>query len=108
MKKETVDYLNYTTDTLVANVIDDDFYSLIAEESVELAKAALKIRRTLSESNPTDKDLKFEDAFANFLEEFADLINVVQPLLLPSDKEVIEKVLLEKRERWLYRLGLDN
>lgn len=77
----------------------------LSEEAGELAKAALKMRRTMSERNPTP--ITFEDAEKNLIEEIADVLFCLS--LIGYAPESLEKELGEirayKTVRWAGRLG---
>ena len=47
-------------------------YPQIAEEAAELAKAALKLRRAITQTNPTP--VTVDEAVENIIEEYADTI----------------------------------
>jgi NTP pyrophosphatase (non-canonical NTP hydrolase) len=69
----------------------------LAEESVELAKACLKLARKLRGENPTPKSKA--ECQRELLEEFTDVIQCSRELKLQPDEEQIE----EKRLRFLTR-----
>ena len=75
----------------------------LAEESSELAQAALKYRRALSGGNPTPVPCVVADE--NLQEELADtLLNAV---LAGVDYVEIANVLDRKINRWCDRLGVE-
>lgn len=84
----------------------------LAEEASELAQAALKLRRALDGTNPTPKNVA--ECEANFIEEFADIDNVINVLLdawfgddFKSEDEfwnAVREIEDSKYSRWLSRL----
>lgn len=80
----------------------------LAEESTELAHAALKLRRTLTSSNPTP--VTYDQALEMMAEELADIFVCVDALRykLPGVKQVIllreNATMLDKAARWVQRL----
>lgn len=74
----------------------------LAEESAELAQAALKERRALEDDNPTP--VSYTDAHANLLEEVADVYVSLGELLSLADWEKVACVRAEKEKRWIRRL----
>lgn len=74
----------------------------LAEESAELAQAALKERRTLTSDNPTPKT--YQQAHVNLLEEVADVYVSLGELLSLADWETVAHIRAEKENRWMQRL----
>lgn len=74
----------------------------LAEESAELAQAALKERRALEDDNPTP--VSYTDAHANLLEEVADVYVSLGELLSLEDWERVAHTREEKENRWMQRL----
>lgn len=74
----------------------------LAEEAAELAQAALKERRTLSDENPTPKT--YQNAHTDLLEEVADVYVSLGELLSLLDWEVVAHTRAEKEKRWIERL----
>ena len=74
----------------------------LAEESAELAQAALKERRTFDDDNPTP--VSYPDAHANLLEEVADVYVSLGELLSLADWETVAHTRAEKENRWMQRL----
>lgn len=74
----------------------------LAEESAELAQAALKERRTLTSENPTPKT--FRQAHIDLLEEVADVYVSLGELLSLADWERVARIREEKENRWIQRL----
>lgn len=76
----------------------------LAEEASELSHAALKHRRTLSDTNPTP--VSKEDSIKNLLEEIADvslLINLLGFNTEPNEA-ICREIMAMKTERWADRL----
>lgn len=59
----------------------------MAEESAELAKAALKLARIIRKENPTP--VKEDDAIANLYEEYTDVVQCGRELNLRPDEDQI-------------------
>ena len=57
---------------IVNNLSDEDILCSISEESAELAKAALKLRRALTKTDPTP--VTVDEAKANLFEEYSDVL----------------------------------
>ncbi len=76
----------------------------LAEEASELAQAALKFRRTLSNSNPTP--VTRHEAETILLEEIADvkLCLHVAGFEAVRHKIQVNRTITEKAERWMKRL----
>ena len=84
----------------------------LAEESSELAQAALKLRRALDGTNPTPKSV--EECLENIQEEMADVFVCLTMFGKSAERDGIliynrymEKVIkieYEKEVRWLSRL----
>ena len=75
----------------------------LAEEAAELAQAALKYRRAITQDNPTP--VKPEDALEALREEIADvdLCIVISGVM----EEMVDELprMEKKRSRWIKRLG---
>ena len=67
----------------------------LAEESAELAQAALKERRTLTSDNPTPKT--YTQAHADLLKEIADVYCCLGELLSLTDWETVAHIRTEKK-----------
>lgn len=74
----------------------------LAEESAELAQAALKLRRAYDGTNPTP--MTEEDAYDDLLEEIADVELYLDQLSI--NKKRIEEIKGVKGYRWQKRLGM--
>lgn len=82
----------------------EELLAQLAEEASELAHAALKLRRTYDDINPTP--VPKEDAVRNLLEEIADVSLVINMLGFNTDRnEVIcREIMVKKTDRWAERL----
>lgn len=74
----------------------------LTEEALELALAALKLRRVLDGRNPTP--VTKEQATANLLEEYGDVLNTVEVLVTPTQATQVTERRMAKRTRWVNRL----
>lgn len=74
----------------------------LAEECAELGKAALKLRRVMTGTNPTP--LTDEEAWKNFTEEVSDVMGVLKTLDISTHTVVIQEIQEYKFERWVRRL----
>lgn len=74
----------------------------LAEEAAELAQAALKERRALTNDNPTP--VSYADARSNLIEEIADVFVCLSELLEIRDWEEVANIREQKENRWLRRL----
>ena len=57
---------------IAANLSEEDILCQISEEADELAKAALKLRRAITQTNPTP--VTAEKAADNLIEEYGDTV----------------------------------
>lgn len=57
---------------IAENLSDEDILCQIAEEAAELAQAALKLRRAITQTNPTP--VTAEKAADNLIEEYGDTV----------------------------------
>lgn len=78
----------------------------LAEEAAELSQAALKLRRAISQHNPTP--MTVDEAEKNLREEIAD-VWVCLNAYFPDEKngmimDSIFDVACAKEERWVYRI----
>ena len=71
----------------------------LAEESAELAQAALKLARYLRAENPTQKSRKQGEE--DLKEEVTDVILAMEALGLQADPKIRD----QKRQRWIGRLS---
>lgn len=89
--------------TFITNALSkDEVLAQLAEESAELAQAALKYRRLICAKNPTGTTLS--SAVDNLIEETADVLNCLEVLGL-AKLEDVSRIKYEKRKRWVKRLG---
>ena len=61
---------------IAENLSDEDILCQIAEEAAELAQAALKLRRAITQTNPTP--VSDEEAVDSMIEEYADTIGAFE------------------------------
>lgn len=89
------------------NVGAAELLAQLAEEAAELAQAALKYRRALTEDNPTPASV--EEALRSLQETIADVDLCIVLADIPEFDEL--RMMEEKRKRWVQRLmelGGDN
>lgn len=96
---------------ITANLSDEDILCQIAEEAAELSKAALKLRRVLTGTNPTP--VSYEDAIYNLIEEYTDTVVAFMAYAKKSeiDTEVYElsnENIESKFYRWAKRIKEDK
>ena len=84
------------------NLTQEELLAQLAEEAVELAHAALKLRRVYDGANPTP--VKRSDAFANLKEEIADVQLLLRVLELDRHRMECDRIAEKKLERWVQRL----
>lgn len=73
-------------------------YELLAEESAELAKAALKMARVLRQENPTPVTLIEAESMVR--EEWTDVIQCAEEINIMIDLDQIEAKQKRFFERW--------
>ena len=81
----------------------------LAEEAAELAQAALKLRRTIVNTNPTP--VSEEEALNGLYEEIADVELCIWALKLQYTSEQIakvEKIIHRKAARWCGRVDANH
>ena len=85
-----------------------EIMATLAEEAIELAKAALKYRRTLISGNPTN--ITQAQALEELREEIADvdlcLVIAGEDICEGTDEELLR--MEAKRNRWIMRLSLEG
>lgn len=84
------------------NLSQEELLALLAEEAVELAHAALKLRRVYDGTNPTP--VKRAAAFADLKEEMADVGLVASVLGYDRYRPEIMRIQNDKLLRWVQRL----
>lgn len=89
--------------TIRRKIPKEELLAQLAEESVELAHAALKLRRVYDGTNPTP--VHHSEAFANLKEELADVSLIIDVLGLDISSGDIMEIQQAKLKRWLQRLG---
>ena len=92
-----------TINEIRKTVSKDDLLCQLAEECLELAQAALKLRRAITQTNPTP--VTYNQALEDLMEEAADVVLCLR--VLPEVEEngyIIDIGIAEKAERWMNRL----
>lgn len=82
-----------------------ELFAQLAEEATELAKAALKMRRAITDVNPTP--ITEAEAYGNLIEELADVRGCLMALEIGTDSataQSIRSITEVKMERWATRL----
>jgi len=100
-EKEVDIYMN-EVEYIKENLSETERLLGLTEETLELALAALKLRRVLDGKNPTP--VSEERATENLLEEYGDVLNSIEVLITPSQHEQAVQSRLYKRNRWVCRL----
>ena len=92
---------------IAANLSEEDILCQIAEEAAELAQAALKLRRAITQTNPTP--VTVEKAKDDFTEEYGDTVVAMTAYFMKHgmiDRKVAD--ILEqnnpKYSRWAQRI----
>ena len=92
---------------IAANLSEEDILCQIAEEAAELAQAALKLRRAITQTNPTP--VTVEKAVGNLVEEYGDSVGAMTAYYMKHgmiDRKVAD--ILEqnnpKYNRWAQRI----
>ncbi len=92
-------------DIVRAHLQPAELYAQLAEEATELAKAALKMRRAITDMNPTP--VTEAEAYGNLIEEVADVRGCLMALEIGTDSGTIQSIasISEiKMARWATRL----
>ena len=92
---------------IAENLSEEDILCQIAEEAAELAKAALKLRRAMTQTNPTP--MSIEEAEKNLIEEYGDSVGAMTAYYMKHgliDRKYVD--ILEKSNtkynRWAQRI----
>ena len=90
--------------TIQGLTTEDEVLTNLAEEATELAKAALKLRRTLIDDNPTP--IQHAAAYDSLVEECADVSLCLQVLGVDNsmNRLKIQQIKYAKALRWIKRL----
>lgn len=91
-----------TFEFITDKVPQTELLAQLAEEAVELAHAALKLRRTYDDTNPTP--VTSREAFEKLKEELADVQLLVNVLGFHQHGLEICRTMQTKLERWAQRL----
>ena len=91
-------------DTIREHLGQEELLVQLAEEAAELGKAALKLRRTYSDINPTP--IGSQEAFANLMEELADVYTCLHILGYGTCENLMQvhQIAVAKQARWARRL----
>lgn len=93
---------------IIEYISQGEILAQMAEEAVEFAQAALKLRRALDDSNPTPKSIP--ECWEALEEECGDLMNCIDALMLEDAQNYhafmskCGKIAEPKMERWKQRL----
>ena len=92
---------------IAENLSDEDILCQIAEEAAELAQAALKLRRAITQTNPTP--VTIEKAAGDLVEEYGDTVVAMTAYYMKHgaiDREVAEIIEQDnpKFKRWAQRI----
>ena len=91
--------------TIKQKIGTDEILLQLAEESAEMAQAALKLRRAITGMNPTP--MSVEECADNLIEEISDVVVCVSALGLYDEAlDEINKTATAKYKRWKERLGI--
>lgn len=81
---------------------DEELLAQLAEESTELAHAALKMRRAMDGKNPTP--VTAPEAWEKLQEEIADVLLILQVLDINTNDQEYRETIWQKLNRWVGRL----
>ena len=92
---------------IAENLSEEDILCQIAEEAAELAQAALKLRRAITQTNPTP--VTVEKAADNLIEEYGDTVGAMTAYYMKHgaiDGKVAEIIEQDnpKFNRWAQRI----
>lgn len=90
----------YTLNKIMGRLSTTESLAQVAEESAELAQAALKLRRAIDGSNPTPKSIA--EASDAFNEELADVL--LAAYVAGYDEGKVARIMRRKMTRWIKRL----
>lgn len=93
-------------DLIREKMSQEELLAQLAEEAVELAHAALKLRRVYDGTNPTP--VKRSAAFASLKEEIADVKLLLAVLGLNRHAIEYDRIGDAKLKRWAERLGISE
>lgn len=80
---------------------DPAAFEMLAEESTELAHAALKVARILRGENPTP--VTFDQGMKSLTEEVSDVILCLRDLDIEADMEIMNEKINRFYRRWRER-----
>lgn len=92
---------------IAANLSEEDILCQIAEEAAELAQAALKLRRAISQTNPTPATVG--EAVDNLFEEYGDTVGAFAVYANKNKceddlSEIVSDNINAKLYRWAQRI----
>lgn len=92
---------------IAANLSDEDILCQIAEEAAELAKAALKLRHAISQTNPTP--MTVGEAVDNLFEEYGDTVGAFRVWAKKNNLDIdiyetSNENIYSKFDRWAERI----
>lgn len=90
---------------IAEHLSEEDLLCQIAEEASELAQAALKRRRAITQTNPTPTTP--EAAMADIIEEYGDVMNAMEAYLFKNglcDSTILKGFPRLKLVRWAKRI----
>ena len=92
---------------IAENLPEEDILCQIAEEAAELAQAALKLRRAITQTNPTP--VTVEQAADNLVEEYGDTVVAMTAYFMKHGmidrkvRDILEQI-NPKYSRWAQRI----
>lgn len=89
-------------EVIKAKVGEEELLAQLAEEAIELAHAALKLRRVIGGKNPTP--VRLSEAHANMVEEIGDVKLCLRVLGYHTDDPGYDIAGERKLARWAARL----
>ena len=93
----------WDVESIQQKVSNDEALAQLAEEASELIHSALKLRRSMSDNNPTP--VSYEVALSNFVEEAADVEACFDVLFDRTLRKEIQKIKQMKLKRWVERIS---
>lgn len=92
---------------IVENLSEEDILCQISEEAAELAQAALKLRRAMTQTNPTTVSVK--KAADDLMEEYGDtvvayVVYAVKSNWVDCQNIVVGEIIRDKYNRWAQRI----
>lgn len=94
--------MNANHQYIIQHVGTEEILCQLAEECMELAQAALKLRRCISGKNPTP--VSSQQAAHNIVEEYADVVTCLNLISINVHQGQVQRIMEEKTARWVKRL----